>query len=370
MAARRPHHIAGLAALVVVLAAALSVFGTTVSSASPAPAVSGFVGITSQDTFLGGTTYQDKQFAAMKAAGITLIRQVFDWKYIEPSRGVFNFTGYDRFVTDAADYGIQVMPVLYDEPSFLSSRPKHAKNIFNYPPKKMTSIAAFARAAADYFGPGGTFWKANPTVPSEPIQVWQIWDEPNLNFFWYPHANAKNYVAMLKSASQAIHAVDPTAEVVSAGMPQSSDGVNLYKFVHELLAAGAGKWMNTLAVNAYSPTASGVIKLITHVRQILNSGGASGVALRVSEIGWSDVGPKSAYRAGVKGQATKIADVIHDFGIARSTLSLRGFVYYAWKDSRPFKGAKNFWGLHTGLLKQNGKAKRALGAFTRAAAAL
>jgi hypothetical protein len=359
--------------LVAALAAAIAITGTvsaTASTAKIATASPSFVGITSQDTFIGSEAYRATEFAAMKAAGITLIRQVFDWAQIETSPGVFNFSAYDQFVADAASYGIQVMPVLYDEPAFLSSRPKHARNIFNYPPKSMTAIAAFAKAAASWYGPGGTFWQDNPSVPVVPIRVWQIWDEPNLNFFWYPKASAANYAAMLASASSAIHGVDPGAEVVSAGMPQSTDGVNLFKFVRQLLAHGAGKSMNTLAVNAYSRTAGGVISLMAHVRSILDSDGASNVALRVSEVGWSDVGPKSAFRAGKKGQGTQIANVIRDFGNDRSSLNLKGFVYFDWRDGNPFKGVPNFWGLHTGLLRTNGTAKPSLAAFTKAVAAL
>jgi hypothetical protein len=307
----------------------------------------------------------------MQAAGITLIRQVFNWAQIEQTPGQYSFAAYDQFVADAAAHGIEVMPVFYNEPSYLSSRPKHSKNkLQNYPPKKPASIAGLATAAVAWYGPNGTFWKDNPTVPVVPIRVWQIWDEPNLNFFWGPKANASAYVSMLHAASSAIHAVDPGAEVVSAGMPQSSDGINLLTFVRQMLSHGGAKWMNTLAVNAYSPNAAGVLRLIEQVRGVLNSGGGSRVGLRVTEIGWSDVGPKSRYRAGKKGQSTQISTVIHDFGSHSGSLKLRGFVYFDWRDSPPYKGVKDFWGLHTGLLNQNGTPKPSLAAFTKAVTAL
>jgi polysaccharide biosynthesis protein PslG len=369
VAARRPHPLAALATLALVAAFAL-VGGASSARAAVAP---GFVGITSQDTFIGDETYRQEQFAGMQAAGITLIRQVFDWRTIEPKRGVFDFSPYDQFVADAAEHGIEVMPVFYDEPGFLSSAPKHhVRKLLkdDYPPKHLGSIAALAKAAVDYYGPNGTFWQQNPSVPQVPIRVWQIWDEPNLNFFWYPHANARHYVKLLKAAAKAIHSVDPGAEVVTAGMPQSKDGINLFKFVRELLHAGAGQWMNTLAVNAYSHNANGVIKIIKTVRRLMNAHGASACGIRVSEIGWSDVGPRSRFRAGVKGQSKQITNVIEAFGKDTNTLKLRGFVYYTWRDTLPFKGVKDFWGLHTGLLEQNGTPKPALSAFTSAVAAL
>jgi hypothetical protein len=349
---------------------ALAITNSSTVEGAPAPAAPGFVGMTSQDTFVGTEAYRNKQFAAMQAAGITLIRQVFNWAQIETVSGQFNFSAYDQFVADAAEHGIEVMPVLYDEPKFLSSRPKKAKNIYNYPPKQMSSIAAFAQAAASRYGPGGTFWRQNPSVACVPIHVWQIWDEPNLNFFWYPHPSATAYAAMLSAAATAIRSVDPSAEIVSAGMPQSNAGVNLLTYIRQLFDAGAAKSMNTLAVNAYSHNANGVITLLQSVRADMNSDGASGVALRVTEVGWSDVGPPSTYRAGVKGQSTQISDVIKDFGAARSSLDLNGFVYFDWRDTPPFKGVTDFWGLHTGLLTSKGKPKPALAAFASAVGTL
>jgi hypothetical protein len=363
-----------LAVLVAVGVVALCAFGAFGAAAAPAPAPATFVGITSQDTFNGNEAYRAKMFAEMQAAGITLIRVEFVWANIETNPGVYDFGVYDQFVLDAAKHGITVMPVIYDEPGWDTSRPKKVKpgsvEYLNYPPADPSSIAPFVTALVKQYGPGGTLWQQNPGVTAVPIRVWQIWDEPNLNFFWYPHANAKAYTALLGDASQAIHAVDPGAEVVTAGMPQSPDGINLDKFVHELVADGAGKWMNTLAVNAYAPKASGVIKILKGVRSILDKGGDSGVALRVSEIGWSDAGPYSRFRAGKQGQATQITNVINAFGADRSSLDLKGFVYFTWRDMKPFHGVKDFWGLHTGLIKLNGKAKPSLAAFTNAVAGL
>ena len=56
---------------------------------------------------------------------------------------------------------------------------------------------------------------------------------------------------------------------------------------------------------------------------------------------------------------------------ARANLNLRGFIYYAWRDGRPYAPRfKDFWGLHTGLLRANGSAKPAFAAFKKAVAGL
>jgi len=335
-----------------------------------ATAPPGFVGMVSEDTVAGRASYQSAQLSAMRAAGVTLLRETFDWSMIERRRGVYNFSFYDPVVAAAARRGIQIMPDLFDPPAFRSARPRGSRLRGTYPPASNSSLAAFAQAAVRRYGPNGSFWATHRSVAPMPIRIWQVWNEPNLPVFWLPKPSASQYVAMLAAADQAIHALDPSAEVVSAGIPQSKLGVELFTYLRGLLAAGAAKSMNTLGVNAYSHTASGMIALLKQVRSTLNGSGAANVALRVTEFGWSDGGPGSSFTLTPTGQATQIAAAIRDFGLERSALDLRGFVYFDWRDARPYPGIGDFWGLHTGLLHLNGKPKPALQAFSAAAHSL
>jgi hypothetical protein len=262
------------------------------------------------------------------------------------------------------------MPILFNEPKYLSARPRRSAKSGTYPPKSNAAIAAFAQAAVRWYGPGGGFWARHPSVTPQPIGIWQIWNEPNLNVYWEPKPNAAQYVAMLQSASQAIHALDPSAEVVSAGIPQSSLGIPLLIYLQSMLAAGAANWMDTLGVNAYSRTPAGMIAKLQAIRSTLDGGGGTKVALRVTEFGWSDNGPGGEYRLSPSGQASAIATVIHDFSNDRTQLDLLGFVYFDWRDSKRYPGVPDFWGLHTGLLNLNGTAKPALAAFSAAANSL
>ena len=356
------------------LAIALGALALGIAAAPPARAAApaGFVGMVSPDTMSGNSRYQATQLAAMHRSGVTLLRAVFDWASIERKRNVYNFSAYNNAVAAAARQGIQLMPILFNEPSYLSARPRRHAKKGTYRPKSLNSIGAFAQAAVRYYGPNGTFWRAHPTLPQMPVRIWQIWDEPNLPVYWRPKPRASQYVAMLGAASRAIHALDPGAEVVSAGIPQSKirGAIELFRYLRSMLQSGAGQWANTLGVNAYSRTPSGMIALLRHVRATLNAAHATGVAIRVTEFGWSDVGPKSAFRLGRTGQARAIRAVITDFGIDRAALELRGFVYFGWRDAHVYPGGHPFWGLHTGLLKLNAKAKIALRYFRSAANAL
>jgi polysaccharide biosynthesis protein PslG len=354
------------AALLAAFAAALALGGGLAATArSAAPA--GFVGMVSQDTFAGSSRYRATQLHAMRAAGVTVLREVLDWSVIERRRGVFNFSSYDSAILAAAREGIEIMPILYDEPSYLSAGPRHSHLKGTYPPASPDSIAAFATAAVRWYGPGGAFWKRHRSVTPVPIRIWQIWNEPNLSLYWLPKPSPSQYVAMLAAASAAIRSVDPGAQVVSAGIPQSPLGTPLLTYLRGMLAAGAAKWMNTLGVNAYAHTPDGVIALLRSVRAVLDGGGGRHVAMRVTEFGWSDAGPGSDFKLTPTGQAAAIGTVLRDFYEDRGPLGLIGFDYFDWRDARPYRGTHDFWGLHTGLLRLNGTAKPALKAFTDAA---
>jgi hypothetical protein len=171
---------------------------------------------------------------------------------------------------------------------------------------------------------------------------------------------------MLSVVARKIRRLDPGAEIITAGIPQSRMGIPLKRYVRQMLAAGAARWFDTLAVNPYAQSGAGVVDFLQGVRAQLDARGAAAAGLRATELGWSDSGPASPYRLGPSGQGAAIAESIAAMGAARERLKLRGFVYFNWKDAPPYPGFRDFWGLHTGLHTLSGAAKPAFQAFAGA----
>ena len=221
------------------------------------------------------------------------------------------------------------------------------------------------------YGPSGSFWAQNPGLPRLPITAYQVWNEPNIPAYWPTGPNPRQYARLLKVTAQRIHAADRGAEIVTAGMPDShlSRPGSVYSYVKSMLRAGAGRSFNTLGVNPYGKSSGQLVSKIRRFRSILNHGHARSAGIWVTEFGWSDVGPASSFRAGSKGQARQIQKVIPALVRLRSKLKLRGFVYFSWRDGAPYPPAfKDFWGLHTGLLRLNGAPKPAFQSFKGAVA--
>src|SRR4051794_21976330 len=324
-----------------------------------------FVGIYGDDAFYGDASYRQRQFEGQAKLGVGVLRQPFEWARVERSPGHFDFSDYDGFVGDAARAGISVMPMLIAPPSFRSSRPASSRSRAMYPPASNAAYARFVRAAVQRYGASGSFWRANPALPFLPIHAWQIWNEPNIPNFWRSGVNARRYVALLRAGSRAVRAVDPGAEVVAAGLPNSSLGVPFLRYLEQMYRAGAKGLFDTLAIHPYSRDVQGLLSLAEGARMEMNKWGDHS-RLWITEFGWSTGGDASVFRVSERGQSDRIAAALSGLIAERRALRLRGFVLFKWKDSTapPQLGADP-WPLHTGLLDAGGAPKRAFWVFGR-----
>jgi hypothetical protein len=326
----------------------------------------GFVGLYADDSFYGDSAYRLGQMQAQHRAGVRTVRQPFEWWRVETKPGVYDWSGYDGYVGDAARAGLAVLPTLMAPPQFRSSRPSTSKSRAMFPPKSDAAFAAFAAAAVRRYGSAGSFWSSHPQIPYVPIRSWQVWNEPNIPNFWRSGPSAKQYVALLRAASAAIRAADPKAEVVAAGLPNSHLGVPFLRYLGRMYAAGANGLFDSLAIHPYATSAAGVVQLAERARALMNRN-HDRARLWITEFGWSTGGDASAFRVSAQGQANRIALAISGLVAERRALRLRGFVLFKWKDSIAPSGLGKGdpWPLHTGLLDAHGAAKPGYWVFGR-----
>lgn len=343
------------------LASALLAVALAAAGAAPAHAgpPRGFFGVVSEDVFAGGYDYQRPTLSQQRAAGVTLLRQTFDWRHMEPARGVFDFSMTDRFVLAAAKEGIEVMPLLFGEPAWATSRPPGNTVRATFPPRRVADFAGFAAAVAARYGPAGTLWAEHPGVRPRPFRAYQVWNEPNLPVYWGSRPNPRRYAVLLRATHRALHRVQRNAQLVTAGLPKSKQGMALRTFVRRMYAAGAGRSIDVLGVNPYAPSLKGIEKQLREARSALPRR-ARRTPLWITEIGWASGGPPTKGRfVGVDGQARLVRSVFRELTKHRKRWRLRGIVYFAWRDAPVYPGGKDFWGLHTGLVDLSGRPKPA-----------
>lgn len=337
-------------------------------SFAPLPESASFVGVTSADVFGGNTDYRTRMLALQRRSGVGLLRQTFAWSLIERSPGHYDFSRYDRFVAATARTGIRVLALLFDPPAFRSSRPATGARRGTYPPASDDAFGHFAAVLVARYSPRGSFWRDNPQLPKLPIRSWQVWNEPSLPAYWPAGPDPAAYAGMLTTVSRSIKAVDPTADVVSAGIPETSIGVPFDRFVSGMLAAGARGSFDTFAMHPFARDVRDVMAAVSSARRLLDRHGVH-APIWVTEVGWASGGPPSDFTVGFEGQATRVSATLRALERARKRLGLRGVIYFDWRDVPPAAARQDYWGVHTGLLDVGGRPKPALYAFRRAARA-
>jgi polysaccharide biosynthesis protein PslG len=350
---------------VLVLACALLALSHSVASAAPIPR--DFFGVSSPDLTGLSPTQAAPILDDQHAAGVRVIRQLFDWSHIAASKGTYSWTGTDAFMTNAARGGMEVLPVMVYSPTWASTCPTASRPQL-CPPTNYTDLGDFIVAAIKRYGPAGSFWTSNPTVPKLPITSWQIWNEPNLGAWWGGAPNAAAYVQMLSTVTPMIRAADPQAEVVTAGMPDSlsSSAVRLATYVTQLYANGVKGDFDTLGLHGYDETPDGSVGLVQQVRQIMAANGDSS-PIWITEVGWASSGKPYRFTTDLAGQAANFDSLLGQLVARHEELGVRGVVQYLWHDSSPQDSVTDSWDKHSGLVFQDYSHKPAWDAFQRRA---
>ena len=324
-----------------------------------------FIGIVAEDALAALPRGRRRILRRLRATGVRLIRQTFDWSLVERSPGRYGLAALDAYVSAAAAARIEVLPIIFNPPPFRSSAPRRGAGRATYPPKRPASLGRFAAALARRYGPQGSLWRARPRLPRVPIRAWQVWNEPNLPIYWGGDPDPPAYARLLAAAGRALKAVDPHAEVVSAGLAESRLGMPFEPFVRELYEAGAADSFDTFALHPYAADSDAAVRAVERTRELLDELDDA-APIWVTELGWASGGPGSPFTVGERGQAARIRSVFSELVDQRRDLGVRGVVYFNWRDAKPYPGGQDFFGLHTGLLRRNGSPKPALHAFRAA----
>lgn len=163
----------------------------------------------------------------------------FDWPSAEPVRGSYDWSAIDRLVGAASVRGLRVMAAVVYTPAW--ARPPGTTD--KTPPTDPSAIAGFLTAAVRRYAPLG-------------VRAWQIWNEPNVKMFWESGPDPARFTALLRVASRAIHAADPSATVIAGGLAPAGNvpGQEMapLTFLSRMYAAGARGSFDALGLHPYS----------------------------------------------------------------------------------------------------------------------
>jgi polysaccharide biosynthesis protein PslG len=86
-----------------------------------------------------------------------------------------------------------------------------------HPPRDPARYAEFCRRLVERYGPGGSFWRANPSLSPRPLTALEIWNEPWHSNWWRPNPSPAGYARLVRAAAAAIHEANPAVKVLVSG---------------------------------------------------------------------------------------------------------------------------------------------------------
>jgi hypothetical protein len=309
-------------------AASAVVLALGVLAASAAAVPARFFGVVPQSTL------SQEQFSTLKKGGVREMRVSLIWGAIQPTRGAHNWSEFDPVVERAARSGIELLPFVVGAPSWAvpsanvpgtggAKAPAHLPVAGT----AATAWSSFLQAAVARYGPGGTYWSENPLVPDRPINVWQIWNEPNFKYF-VAKPNPTEYGKLVKASSAAIKSVDPSAQVLLAGLFAKPAGARYLKGKKVIHAAspnyfasyflermyrtnpGIKSRFQGVALHPYVARYRQLPAEIEELRGVMTRAGDAAKGLWITELGWSSEPPQpggeNVFQVGTAGQAREL----------------------------------------------------------------
>ena len=171
---------------------------------------------------------------------------------------------------EAARHNITFLPVLVNAPDFYSKKPGTR---FAYQPRDNADLARFATLLlVQRYGRTGRPGRVSPT--SSDRQMADL-ERAQPQAVLVPAAERGQYRSMLQTVGAAIKSVDPNAEIVTAGLPDSrlSGAIRLQPYLKSLYSGGGGGAFDTVAINSYAVSPKYLNKLMTATRKYVNGRG-------------------------------------------------------------------------------------------------
>ncbi|WP_058087418.1 beta-galactosidase [Aquabacterium parvum] len=294
------------------------------------------------------------QVQRMKELGLNWVRLGLHWMLLEPKEGQFDLAPIDRMMKLVEGSGLKSIVYMVGTPRFASSVEtgnQYERYFDKFPPRDPRLYAQRLMQVA----------KRYPQV-----NVWQVWNEPNILGFWAPKPDPEGYGRMLLASVQGLRATVPGKPIAMAGMAYFSemgDGSGL--MIEKLGRLGAFNLDVTVAYHPYTTKAEGsdadardFVKRVVPAHQWLRSAGVK--QIWATEWGWS------SYKGPVEEQPIVGEDGQADFTLKRLALMAaldydKVFLFtLSDLDSRASERDQ-----HYGLLRLNGEPKPVFHALKR-----
>jgi len=326
------------------------------------PAITDLVGIN-----VSLQQYDDVGLAAvladLQAFNVRWLRQSFSWADIEPREGQFDWSAADRILQAVSDRQLHLIATFDTSPDW-ARVDEDIGNRFA-PPHERSAFGGFVAAFAKRYG--------------HLVDYYQIWDEPNIAPHWGARSvDPSGYLGLLREAYIQVHAVDPTAWVILAGLAPTTEagGANLsdLAYLERLYQLGAAEYFDIAAAKPYgfdiAPNASKLsptllsFSRVALLRQVMERYGDQRTPLWAVEFGWNALPPDWAGEPSIWGQVDESQQAAYlSAALERAQRDWPWLGLMIWANFQPAVPSDNaLWGF--ALVDQKGEPRPALASLT------
>jgi polysaccharide biosynthesis protein PslG len=295
----------------------------------------------------------NRDLGVVQQAGFTWQKSLFEWRMIEGNcKGCFDWQESDRVARATATAGLKLLVRIDFEPDW--ARADHAHN---GRPDNLQDYSDFVAAVAARYKPGS---------PYGHVDAIEIWNEPNLQREWgeaISQQSAINYVQMVKGAYQAIKAVSPTTQVVTAGLSPtgwSDDSARPDdQFLKWMFDAGLSGNYDVLGLhgNSQAPDATAApgslpgmtdgsfyFRRVEQLRQVQVAAGDANKPVWLLEFGWTADAVHPAYSWFAVTEDQKASNLMASFQYARANWPWLGTMFvWTLPDPSWNKDREEYW---------------------------
>jgi polysaccharide biosynthesis protein PslG len=341
------------------IAAALAVAALGASTAEAKPVDAGFFGISVAHVFQAlDPPQRERHVAGIAKLGVGTVRVALSWDEVEPRPPrqydhEYHWDGPDERAALLARHGLRMYPAIAYSASW--ARQPGTTALGPPQPEQFQGYAEFAAAAATRYGPGGSFWVEHPELPYLPVDSWEIWNEPNLAYFWGgKEPDPSQYAHLLSGALDAIRAVQRGANVVLGGL---SGSVNPQRYLRKVLGEvpSLRRRLDHVGLHPYGGSAGAAFKRLAGFREALDEYGREAIRIEISEDGMTTRRDADRER-----YLSRMASTVADSGCRVSR-----YIVHTWVTDETVKNDPEHW---YGIAGRDAKLKASGRAYRRAIA--
>ena len=201
----------------------------------------------------------EKCYSALAETGIKYARCQTGWAKCEKEKGKYDFAWLDRVVDKLIESGITPwFNVGYGNPLYMNDLPNPTGVgcvPLYYGDETVSAWKNFLSALAVHF--------------RGRVREYEIWNESNINHFWYPEEpNGKEYARLIALSGKVIRASDKNAKIGAC-----TSGCSNYSYISDMLSALAPDELNFFCYHSYNASPEKDMSYVPELHHVFKSHG-------------------------------------------------------------------------------------------------